>query len=260
MFVCLCMRSMFFFPFGLVFLCSWNGSKCIGVFAIAVRIIIIVINTIIIVAIYIQGTLLVEVDFVIITCRSWNTFPMPCQGFIWFLLLPKHRIKACNLPPNRTALPCAAVWHLRVTYSFTRNFSFLFRVGRLDSHRTKVFCAVSAGSVRSCLISGKVEGKNAPSQIKTRDTDYCILHAWLPYSRLEVYERKCEFRNIARVLLHVLCFWYDFFMIFSFKTGLVMNKKTIQFPWGCDWLQLFSLTLVHFLGSFWPQMTIAEIK
>lgn len=33
---------------------------------IAVRIIIIVMNTIIIVAIYIQGTLLVEVDFVII--------------------------------------------------------------------------------------------------------------------------------------------------------------------------------------------------
>lgn len=67
------MRSMFF-PFGLVFSCSWNGSKCIGVFAIAIRIIIvigIVINTIIIiVAIYIQGTLFVEVDFVIITCRS----------------------------------------------------------------------------------------------------------------------------------------------------------------------------------------------
>lgn len=60
---------LFFFLFGLVFSCSWNGSKCIGVFAIAVRIIIVIINTIIIVAIYIQGTLLVEVDFVIITCR-----------------------------------------------------------------------------------------------------------------------------------------------------------------------------------------------
>lgn len=78
-----CMRSMFFFSFGLVFSCSWNESKCIGVFDIAVRIIIIVINTIIIiVAIYIQGTLLVEVDFIIITCRSSNTFPMPCQGFV----------------------------------------------------------------------------------------------------------------------------------------------------------------------------------
>lgn len=71
-----------FFPFGGVFSCSWNESKCIGVFDIAVRIIIVINTIIIIVAIYIQGTLLVEVDFIIITCRSSNTFPMPCQGFV----------------------------------------------------------------------------------------------------------------------------------------------------------------------------------
>ncbi len=176
MLVCLYVWGQCFFPFGLVFSCSWNGSKCIAVFAIAVRIIIIVINTIIIiVAIYIQGTLLVEVDFVIITCRSWNTFPMPCQGFIWFLLLPKHRIKACNLPPNGTAVSCAAIWHLRVTYSFTRNFGFLFRVGRLDSHRTKVFCAVSAGSVQSCFNLRKSRGKECA--VTDKDAWYWLLYS-----------------------------------------------------------------------------------
>lgn len=174
--ICLfvCMRSMFF-PFGLVFSCSWNGSKCIGVFAIAVRIIIIiiVINTIvIIVAIYIQGTLLVEVDFVIITCRSWNTFPMPCQGFIWFLLLPKHRIKACNLPPNRTALPRAAVWHLRVTYSFIR-ISVSGRVSRFPSHQSSVcsFCRL-----RTVVINlRKSRGKECA--VADKDAWYWLLYS-----------------------------------------------------------------------------------
>lgn len=139
-------------------------------------------------------------------------FSNALSGF--YLISPAPKTQNQSLQPatkwNCTALRCC----LRVTYSFTRKFSFLFRVGRLDSHRAKVFCAVFAGSVRLCLISGKVEGKNAPSQIKTRDTDYCILHAWLPYSRLEVYERRCEFRNIAPEVLQVLCFWYDFLIFF----------------------------------------------
>lgn len=140
-------------------------------------------------------------------------FSNALSGF--YLISPAPKTQNQSLQPatkwNCSVLRC---YLASACYLFLHSkFRFLFRVGRLDSHRTKVFCAVSAGSVQSCLISGKVEGKNAPSQIKTRDTDYCILHAWLPYSRLEVYERKCEFRNIARVLLHVLCFWYDFFWI-----------------------------------------------
>lgn len=137
LFVCLFVWGQRF-SFGLVFSCSWNESKCIGVFDIAVRIIIIiVINTIIIiVAIYIQGTLLVEVDFIIIiTCRSSNTFPMPCQGFVWFLLLPKDRIKACNLPPNPTALPCAAYLFLHSNFGKVQ-FSSLGRASRFPSHQS----------------------------------------------------------------------------------------------------------------------------
>lgn len=170
-FVCLFVWGQCFFSFGLVFSCSWNESKCIGVFDIAVRIIIIVINTIIIiiVAIYIQGTLLVEVDFIIITCRSSNTFPMPCQGFVWFLLLPKYRIKACNLPPNPTALPCAAYLFLNSNFG-----KVLFSsASRFPSHQSFLcsFCRLRT----VVLILRKSRGKECG--VADNDAWYWLLYS-----------------------------------------------------------------------------------
>lgn len=163
---------------------------------------------------------------------------MPLSGFL-FDFSPKIQNQK---PATCHQIHCTAR-HSFLHSSFGKVRCSSFWVGRLDSHRTKVFCAVFAGAVRSCLISGKVEGKDSA----LHDTDYCILQAWPPCSRLEVYERKCEFRNIARVLLQVLCFCLFFFVQILWEMmqasrywiGEIMWTKknpTIPFPWGCDWL------------------------
>lgn len=93
-----------------MFSCRRNESKRIDVFDIAVCIIIVIINTII-VGIYIQGTFLVEVVLVIITCRSTKTLFLS-GVYLISILIPKSRVKAWHQND------CAAVRSLLSSFSF----------------------------------------------------------------------------------------------------------------------------------------------
>lgn len=130
------------------------------------------------------------------------------SGVLSFRFLPINTESKPAKPAtkSKTALPlCVCVFIL------TRNKVLILFGSRFPPHQSFLcsFCRL-----RTVVLNlRKIKWRE---RIADKDV-WC----WLLYSThlatmlytLEEYERKCEFRNIARVLLQVqvLCFWKDFF-------------------------------------------------